>query len=378
VLAFLSLGALAWVVFELGLAWFGAAAGALAAVIILTRQPVLSFGVRAYIDIPYVALVLGALVVEARRPRAGVVPLVLLAVAGLLRPEAWLFAGVYWLWLGRPWKLAWLVALAPVVWMAFDWALAGDPLYSLTGTRETAQVLERRTGLDEVPLTVPRRLGEILREPVLLGAFLGGVLGLWKLRERTLPALVAGVVALGAFCVLAAAGLPILGRYLLAPAALLAVVCGAGVFGWRLLARDDPWRVRWMAGAAVVAMALIAFVPAQADRLASLDRAIGIQRDIRDDLHALVDGRVPCKPVYVPNHRPVPLIALWADVRPREVMVLPEDVEPFSGSLFLPASEEIARQYLLDPNDPAPAELRIPQEYTLLARGERWHVYGRC
>ena len=69
VLAFLALGALGWVTYELGAHWFGPAAGAVAALVILTRIPVLSFGVRAYVDIPYVALVLGAILAEARRPR---------------------------------------------------------------------------------------------------------------------------------------------------------------------------------------------------------------------------------------------------------------------------------------------------------------------
>ena len=84
-------------------AWFGRAAGALAALILLTRVPVLSYGVRAYVDLPYLLLVLGALLVESRsRARAGAAGapvLVLLALAGLLRPEAWAFSGLYWLYL---------------------------------------------------------------------------------------------------------------------------------------------------------------------------------------------------------------------------------------------------------------------------------------
>jgi len=99
--AFAALGALGWVVYRLGAEWFNPAAGALAAAIVLTRRPVLDFGSRAYVDIPYVALVLGALLVETRRPRAGVPVLVLLAVAGLLRPEAWLFSVVYLAWMWR-------------------------------------------------------------------------------------------------------------------------------------------------------------------------------------------------------------------------------------------------------------------------------------
>src|SRR5919198_5202807 len=89
------LNALGYVTYRLGAAWFGAPAGLLAAAIVLTRAPVLSFGVRAYADIPYVALVLAALLAETRRPRAGAPVLGLLGLAGLLRPEAWLFAAGY-------------------------------------------------------------------------------------------------------------------------------------------------------------------------------------------------------------------------------------------------------------------------------------------
>src|SRR4029077_6063918 len=79
--------------------WFDRWIGAVAAAIVLTRAPFLSNGLRAYVDLPYIALCLGALTIEAKRPRAGWPVLALLVPAGLLRPEAWLFAGVYWLWL---------------------------------------------------------------------------------------------------------------------------------------------------------------------------------------------------------------------------------------------------------------------------------------
>src|SRR2546421_458427 len=76
-------------------------AGAVAALVLLTRVPILSYGVRAYVDVPYLLLVLGALLVESRRRRAGAPVLWLLALAGLLRPEAWAFSGLYWLYLIR-------------------------------------------------------------------------------------------------------------------------------------------------------------------------------------------------------------------------------------------------------------------------------------
>ena len=95
-LGFLALSACGWVIYLLGREWFGRAAGALAALIFLTRVPVISYGVRAYVDIPYLLVVLGALLVETRRRRAGAPVLALLALAGLLRPEAWAFSGLYW------------------------------------------------------------------------------------------------------------------------------------------------------------------------------------------------------------------------------------------------------------------------------------------
>ena len=61
-------------------------------------MPILSYGVRAYVDMPYLLLVLSALLVESRRRRAGAPVLALLALAGLLRPEAWVFSGLYWLY----------------------------------------------------------------------------------------------------------------------------------------------------------------------------------------------------------------------------------------------------------------------------------------
>ena len=84
----------------------------------------------------------------------------------------------------RLWALA---AAAPLLWALGDLIVTGDPLHSLTGTRDTAQRLQRITGLDEVPGTVPRRLGEILREPVLFGAAGGGAAGARVPAKRASP-----------------------------------------------------------------------------------------------------------------------------------------------------------------------------------------------
>src|SRR5262245_52561716 len=140
VIAYAALGLIGFFVYRLGAIWFDRWVGGVAAAIVLTRAPFLSNGLRAYIDLPYIALCLGALLVEAKRPLAGWPVLALLALAGLLRPEAWLFAGVYWLYLAMDKssersqrelvRLAALALAGPLLWALFDWITAGDPLYS--------------------------------------------------------------------------------------------------------------------------------------------------------------------------------------------------------------------------------------------------------
>src|SRR5262249_25458165 len=150
-----ALGAIAVLAFAVGRRWVGTACGAVAAVLVLTRDATLFYGGLAYLDLVFVGLVLGALAVEARRPRAGAPVLLLLRLAGLWRPEAWVLAGASGLSLalaareepaGR--RAVWLAATAaaPVAWLLFDLVLTGDPLYSLTYTQGAATDLGRATG----------------------------------------------------------------------------------------------------------------------------------------------------------------------------------------------------------------------------------------
>src|SRR5215218_5764233 len=97
-----------------------------AVAVLLTRTDMQLLALRAMFDLPFYLLVFGAALLELRRPRAGWPVLVLLALAGLLRPEAWLLGGVYWLWLARgiprreAARLLLLVIAAPVLWLLAD------------------------------------------------------------------------------------------------------------------------------------------------------------------------------------------------------------------------------------------------------------------
>src|SRR6185295_17976602 len=139
------------------------------------------------------------------------------------RPEAWLLAGAYWLYLlkGLPrptaLRLGALVAAAPLIWGISDLAITGNALHSLTFTKDTAETLGRPHGIENVPEVMPRRLGEILRWVPLLGGTAGFFLALRFARERAL--LPAALAVLGglAFVAIGIAGLSLLGRYLFLP-----------------------------------------------------------------------------------------------------------------------------------------------------------------
>jgi hypothetical protein len=377
-IAFLALGAVGWLAYELAAHWFGPAAGAVAALLILTRIPLLSFGVRAYVDIPYVALALGAILAEARGPNPRAT-LSLLALAGLLRPEAWLLSLAYVAY-RRDLRLLPLALAAPALWALYDLAITGDPLHSLTGTRHGADVLERTTGLTAVPTVMPRRLGEILRADGLFAAAAGGLLVLAFMRRSARLPIAAGFASIAAFCALAVAGLPILGRYLLLPATLLAVFAGAGAFGWLQLPREHPWRRRWSAAGAATLLAFAALAPAQANRIQDLHRAMAIQRDILADLHDLT--RTPafergCRPVAVPNHRPVPHVALWTGIPPAAI-VSAQLERPVRGLYIDPASRRVERNFTLDPKDPHRLAVTVPLGFRRVAANRSWVLYAKC
>jgi dolichyl-phosphate-mannose-protein mannosyltransferase len=390
IVGFLALGAIGYLVYRLGELWLNRWVGLLAAAIVLTRVPFLDYGARAYVDLPYIAFVLGAVVVEARKPRAGAPVLALLGVAGLMRPEAWLFSGAYLLYLAWPgrrlpdWRLIALAAAAPVLWAAFDWIVSGDPLYSLTGTQDTVTTLHRDTGIADAVRLAPRRLGEILREPVLLGAAGGIFFGLIAVRRKTALPAASAALALAAFGLLAVAGLAVITRYLLLTGVFLAVLAAGGILGWLSLQPENPWRVRWMAFAAVTVLALLVFVPQQAGRLSDLRDTLADQEQVRDDLHDVIEEpgfNEACRSVAIPSTQGVPNLALWLDRRPSTIGT--SNVSRLMGGSYViaPASRDVAKTFLLDPGDPAAQGGLAPgvnPRIATTAANRSWLVFGVC
>jgi hypothetical protein len=392
VIAYASLGLIGFFVYRLGSVWFDRWIGAVAAAIVLTRAPYLSNGLRAYIDLPYIALCLGALLVEAKRPRAGWPVLALLVPAGLLRPEAWLFAGAYWLYLALDRRrdgrsalelaaLAALAAAAPLLWVLFDAITTGEPLYSLTGTQDTVETLGRRTGPVDVVLYGPRALGEVLQWPGIVGALGGAVLGFAFLRRRSALGLAAAALGLAAFALLGTAGLAIIARYTMLAAAILAIFAALGLLGWRLLEREHPWRRRWQVFAGIVLAMFVVWLPNQWDLDSRVDTDLTNQARIENDLSELVDAGAfepLCGPIAVPNHRAVPRLAFGLDVKPTAIVSASEEGVPARGYFVAPASPFVIHNFILDPNDPTDFSQPLPSGFAKVASNDSWKVYRRC
>ena len=117
-------------------------------------------------------------------------------------------------------------------------------------------------------------------------------------------------------------------------------------------------RSLWIGGAAVL---LIAFVGStishQTDRLDRLRDGIQLRGAIQDDLRDLTrdDAAEPllerCAPVYVPNHRPVPILAWYLDRDPDD-FVSAQLERPVRGLYVAPATDVVEEKFVLDPRDP--------------------------
>ena len=428
VVAYLSLGLVGYLVYRLGSLWFDRPIGAVAALIVLTRAPFLSNGLRAYVDLPYIALVLAALLIETKRPRSGWPVLALLALAGLLRPEAWLFSLAYLAYLvfsahreratgvplepadtqnaglirpafvgarGTPVALLALALAAPILWAAFDWLTSGSPTSSFTGTRETVDTLARQTGPVDLVLYGPRRLGEVLQWPGMIGAAGGVFIAVAivfdrRRRSQLFPSynpekaaigLVAAGLSLVAFALLACAGLAIIPRYTMLAAAILAVFAALALLGWRLLERGHPWRRAWQVFAAVVALMFVAWAPNQYDLLSRVDTDLTNQSEIEGDLGDLADSGAfepICLPISVPNHRAVPRLAFDLEIRPSDIVSSSEQHQPRRGYFLDPASRFVVHNFVLDPNDPARLATPVPHGFRRVAGNESWLLYRRC
>ncbi|HYM46168.1 MAG TPA: hypothetical protein VES65_08430 [Solirubrobacteraceae bacterium] len=342
--------------YRLGRLCFGPVVGLLAGLLVLSRFFVENLAAQGYLDISYVALIVWAIALEVARPRRGAPVFLLLAAAGLLRPDAWVLSGAYWLWCcwprraerpprgeagdqparelrsrpsvpagdtdqrsgAPPSKAAvkrlqylGLALIGPVVWVCVDAIVTGDPLYSLHSTAGLAQELERTQGLQSVVVSVWTYAVRIDKLPVLLGALVGVGLAVWLAPRRALTPLAALVVLMGVFVAEGAAGASLVDRYLMGVATVLLLFCAVAIGGWAMLVPGSALRRLWMVGAA----GLVVYGGASAAstlNLSNLRTTLAFHEDFHEGLAAaLADPRVKaalkrCPLLSLPNNKLIP------------------------------------------------------------------------
>jgi hypothetical protein len=199
------------------------------------------------------------------------------ALAGLGRPEVWLFLGLYsiWAWRAVP-SMRWLIVTG-IVLMVVLWF--GIPaLTSRTPFQAGANALGsgRRLRSDRVFGTIGRfrGLSPVVMELTAVGAVVLAVVR----RDRVILGLAAGVCA---WVIVEIAfslhGWPGLARYMFEPAAVVIALAGVAV-GRLLLEPARVSRAAGWAGVAVVVVIVAALVPSAVSRAQNEHRDIRAQR----------------------------------------------------------------------------------------------------
>jgi hypothetical protein len=309
--------ALAAGTYRLGRVAFTPFVGAIAALLVLTRFDFPSLAVRAYLDIPFMAAVVWAGALEAARPRRGVPVFLLLAGAGLLRPEAWILSGVYFLWMswdaqwGERFKYAALTAIGPLGWAATDFIVTGDPLFSLTSTQDLAAELERTRSSGDVLSALPAYLRGTVKTPVFFAGLLGLAIAVWKVPLRAVVPVILFLAGAFTFVATGLAGLSVIVRYLLVPSVMLTLFAAVALGGWTMLPRRTRLRRAWAAGAAVLTLAGLAYTSYRPPSLERFNNELSFRGEQGRSLHRLletgaVERGLRCGAVSVPTHKLIP------------------------------------------------------------------------
>ena len=385
--------ALVHALYRLGRTSFTSLVGIVAGIILCTRFDFPFLAARGYLDVPFLAIVVWAGVLEAERARRGTPVFLLLLAAGLLRPEAWLLAGLYWLWLfpGASWservRSALLVGAAPAIWMLTDLIVTGDPLFSQNHTSGLAEELGRNRGLSEVPGAAVTFLKALVKFPVAVAGVAGLALAAWLTPTRLRVPFALFVGGVLTFLAVGVSGLSVINRYLLVPSLMVMLFAAAAVAGFTML-EQGRLRRAWAILSAIALLGGITWTALRVD-LTRLDNELSFRGNSRESLGDLLDdpkvrAAVRCGPVTTPNHKLIPDVRWILDL-PENRVIARSDVaraaKVTTGVAILSGSRTVFLRQGLDPEDDSVADtLRNipPAGYERIAVTAFYSAYARC
>jgi hypothetical protein len=318
--------------YRLAAAAFTPLVGLIAAALLLSRFDFAFLAARGYIDIPYLALVIWAAALEAERRRRGMPVFVLLALASLLRPEAWLLMGLYWLYYVWPSSTTWrtrlqmaaIGAIGPAIWLLVDQLATGDALFSLHSTSTLADELGRAQGLSAVPHATWAFLVALDKTQVLVAAAVGLLAAIVLVPRRLgMPALMLAI-GLATFGLVGVAGLSIINRYLLVPSLMVMIFAGVFIGGWTLLEPGGLVRRAWIGVSAATIVFAVVWTLVNLN-LVHFTSELTFRGNYRGDLKRLLDdpkvrAGLRCGALSTPNHKLIPDIRWVSGLSERQVI----------------------------------------------------------
>ncbi|MBI5105416.1 MAG: hypothetical protein HZB46_10645 [Solirubrobacterales bacterium] len=378
-------------VYRLGKVAFTPLVGFAAAAILCTRFDFPFLAARAYIDIPYLVFVVWAAAFELEQPRRGGRVWVLLVCAGLLRPEAWLLLGIYFLWcntgpltLADRARTAVYTAIAPVVWVFTDYVVTGRPLFSLQHTSGLAEELGRTKGLREVPSAMQHFFYNLDKKPVVYLGIVGALIALWITPRRIVMPVVLWLIGVGTFVMVGIAGLSVIDRYLLVPSLMVMLFAAVAVAGWTMLERGRL-RTAWivLAAAGVVYGAIFS---ATRVNFGTFDRELTLRGESHASLKRLLDDPrvrkgMACGPVSVPTHKLITDTRWILDAGEDQVVARSDDAQAKrikrGVAIYATSRSVLLRQALVEDSDD-PFD-NIPMAgFTFIRSTGHFGAYVRC
>ncbi len=228
-------------------------AGLVAALALVVSPGWLRSAMHGYSEPLLLGLIAGAVLAHLSGRRT--LPLVLLMLSGLGRPELWSVIGVYALWAWRTEalslrRIALVLVPIPILWFGGDFWGSGDPVHGSGEAASNADI--RQVGVGDMLREIFAGFMPVVPALALLGLAL-------RPRDRALQVVVGGCAGfIGYLALLELIGYPVSARFFEPPAGLLCAAAGAGAAAAVQGVMGRERRARAVAAAAAAAVLLLA------------------------------------------------------------------------------------------------------------------------
>lgn len=300
----------------------------------------------------------------------------LAACAGLLRPEAWPFLGLYGLWAMATRTLSWKLVVGTGVgvlalWLLPEWWGSGDLLRAAHRAKDVNAGAP--TYADNPAKAVLEDAGDMITGPLMVGLVAVALLVMVERAKAAAWLIVMAIAWLGLVAYMTSDGFSGNQRYLIAPVALLIVLGGAGA-GWVLHLVLDRLGGFGRRAAVVAVVAVVAGVGFMAPSFQRLDPTfVGLkwQADLADQLPGLIaqaggaDALKRCGDPYTGAFL-VPVVAWNLRLHTKAVQLDPRT----PAVVFRVKTTNYTRG--------AAPSLRDVGEGRTLARSDKWRIVAAC